>query len=145
MKKTPFLKELEKAQEYFVNRKGSENDHAKSRYYVNHIKLKVAVSESDYIQMLKDRELKARFEYIRSMTGLSLRLDRQEIALHVYFPHDVFFCFHIYYGELLRRVKERLQWELGNQIQLDIHGEIPALRQWKDIEREISQLQQEES
>ncbi len=145
MRKTPFLRELEQAQEYFVNRKGSENAPAQNRYYVNHIKLRVSAQENDYLQMLKDKELQARFEYIRSITGLSLQLDRREMALHVYFPHNVFFCFHTFYGEFLRRVKDRLQWELGIQIRLDTHGEIPVLNHWEDLKREISQLQQEES
>ncbi len=125
--RTPFLKGLEKAQERYVNIAKIRNGHAKTRYYVKEIRLRVAASESSYRQMLRDTELRDRFRYIDSMTGLCLRLSSCELALHVVFPSDGFYCYHMYYGKLIRAVKDRLQWELGNRMLLDTQGTIPIL------------------
>ena len=149
MRKGTFQKELERHQEYFINCLISQGIPAKEKFfYITHFQVPVLASDEEYSQMLHDPDMKMNLQNASSMTGLSLSLDRVYIALNVTFPFKGFFCYRKYYGKFLDKLERRLQFEFGNKLRIDAHGELSrtnyAVNIRKKFDSEIEQDLQKE-
>lgn len=139
--KSVFIKELEQKQEVYLNWKRNRKIPVKKEYFpIQKIQICVEASEEAYFRMFQDSSLKALLKYTESMTGISLSFDRYHKALNAWFLHQTFFCSRAYYGKFLNELEKRLQMELGDQIQINVHKRIERL---KNPYADIDELEEE--